>query len=310
MVLVVIDGMRFDAFEQAASSGRAPALQFLRDHGSYLHENDHISHHRGPGTQVDNLVRASEHIGSVLDTFGDWDRTLREVGFVLTANHGQTPIGGDAEHVIDFDDVLADFRQVEPGKGRDPFEGRDLAVCGNGRAAFVYLAPDRRDELRGPVAAALLGSPGVDQVMWRDGPVYVVDSDRGRMEFEPAAGQHGVVDERGHRWHLRDNLRAVDAIVEHGAVRTPEYPLAFWRIRSALDLDRIGDLVARMRLGYDCADLSGESHRGGGDHASLHAQDSLVPFVSTLEDPPMHPAATDVTPHVVRHFQRLAGMAA
>jgi len=65
-----------------------------------------------------------------------------------------------------------------------------------------------------------------------------------------------------------------------------------------------------MRLGYDCADLSGESHRGGGDHASLHAQDSLVPFVSTLEDPPMHPAATDVTPHVVRHFQRLAGMAA
>jgi len=276
----------------------------------YLHENDHVSHHGGPVTQVDNLVRADEHIGSVLDTFGTWERTLHEAGFVLTADHGQTAIGDDAEHVIEFGEVLADFRRVKPGPGPDPLEDHDLAVCGNGRAAFVYLASDRREELRKPVAAALLASPGVDQVMWRDGSTYVVDSDRGRVEFEPAAAGHGVVDERRNRWHLRGDLQAIDAIVEGGMVRTPEYPLALWRIRSAMDLDRIGDLVATMRLGYDCADLSDESHRGGGDHASLHAQDSLVPFVSTLENPPMRPAATDVTPHVVRHFRRLVGMAA
>jgi predicted AlkP superfamily pyrophosphatase or phosphodiesterase len=277
--------------------GKTDAILF------YLHENDHVSHHKGPESQVDNLVAAGEHIGDVLETFGDWERTLDQVGFVLTADHGQTKIGPDKEHVVEMEDVLADFSRVQPGKGADRFEDHDLVSCGNGRAAFVYLNERRRGDLIEPVARALRESPGIDQVMWRHDGGYVVDSDRGRLEFRRAEEGHGVADERGNRWLLRGDGQAVDAIVEHGEVRTPEYPLAFWRIASALDLDRIGDLVATFRLGYDCADLTDEDHRGGGDHASLHAQDSLVPFLSTLDDPPMHPAAVDVTPHIVRHFR-------
>jgi hypothetical protein len=106
---------------------------------------------------------------------------------------------------------------------------------------------------------------------------------------------------------VRGELQAVDGVAHEGELRTPEYPLALWRIRSALDLDRTGDIVVTMKLLYDCDDLMDENHKGGGDHASLHAQDSLVPFLSTLADPPLHPSAVDVAPHIQRHVERLLG---
>src|SRR5439155_24468509 len=118
-------------------------------------------------TQVDNLVAASEHIGYVLDTYGSWEETIREVGFVITADHAQSAVSDQKDHIIDFDDVLADFTRVPPGKGRDRFEDQDLALAGNGRAAFVYTAPCRRDELSEAVVQALVQLPGVDQGIWR-----------------------------------------------------------------------------------------------------------------------------------------------
>ncbi|HEX2295208.1 MAG TPA: hypothetical protein VHN37_07865, partial [Actinomycetota bacterium] len=70
-------------------------------------------------------------------------------------------------------------------------------------------------------------------------------------------------------------------------------------------LERMGDVVVTPKLTYEYTDLAGGHHRGGGDHASLHAQDSLVPFLSTLDDPPLRPATVDVVPHIVRHFEKL-----
>ena len=270
----------------------------------YLHENDHTSHEKGVHTQVENLITASEHIGYVLDTFGSWEETARRVGFVVTADHAQSPVADDKEHIIDFDDVLADFSRVPPGRGSDPFDGKDLAVAGNGRAAFVYTAPGRRDELIGPVVKALLQSPGVDQAMWRDGDGYVVESHGGRLRFRQVE-DGGLVDERGNRWELDGDPQPLDVVTGNGEARTPSYPLAMWRVKSALDLDRVGDVVVTMKLTYDCDDLSDENHQGGGDHASLHAEDSLIPFLSTLAELPLHPAAVDVAPHILRHFERL-----
>jgi hypothetical protein len=115
-----------------------------------------------------------------------------------------------------------------------------------------------------------------------------------------------VADERGNTWRIEGELGAVSGVVEENVVRTPEYPLALWRIKSALDLKRIGDVVATVKLTWECKDLAGGDHRGGGDHASLHAQDSMVPFLSTLSSPPLHPATVDVAPRIVEHFRRLS----
>jgi hypothetical protein len=97
----------------------------------------------------------------------------------------------------------------------------------------------------------------------------------------------------------------LSGVVEDGRIRTPEYPLAMWRIASALDLDRTGDVVITTKLGYEVKDIAGGDHKGGGDHGSLHAQDSIVPFLSTLADPPLRPSTVDVAPHILRHFERI-----
>lgn len=269
----------------------------------YLHENDHWSHRKGPSSQVENIIKADEHLGYVLEARGSWEQTVEEVGFVVTADHAQTPVADDADHVLKLQDILNDFRQVEPAKGEEPFGDAEVASAGNGRVGFVYLHTDRREELVAPVVRALMECPGTDQVMWREGERYAVASGRGEIRFWDGNG-NGVIDERDNKWSFEGELAAIGGIVEENRLRTPEYPLAFWRIEQALDLDRVGDIVVTPKLTYEFADLGGGDHRGGGDHASLHAQDSLVPFVSTLSDPPLRPSTVDVVPHIVEHFRR------
>lgn len=135
--------------------------------------------------------------------------------------------------------------------------------------------------------------------MWRDGDTYVVDSQRGRLRFWE---EGDVTDDRGNSWGFQGDLGAVSGVAEGGSIRTPEYPLAFWRIKHALDLNRVGDIVATMSLTYECKDLGGGDHRGGGDHASLHVQDSIIPFMSTIGNAPLRPVTTDVVPHILDHF--------
>jgi hypothetical protein len=269
----------------------------------YLHENDHLSHRHGPQSQVDNLAAADRHIAEVLGTYDSWEETLTRVGFVVTADHSQSPVSDDRDRVLDIGDVLDQFQQVRPGQ-RESFEDRDIAVCGNGRAAFVYLNESRRGWLLPKVVNSLLQCEGIDQVMWRDGPTYCVRSDRGFLRFDHLENG-GATDERGHHWRIDGDLGVVSGVLEENNLRSPEYPLALWRIKAALDQKRIGDVVATMKLTWECKDLAGADHRGGGDHASLHAQDSIVPFLSTLSSPPLHPATVDVAPHIIDHFRRL-----
>ena len=267
----------------------------------YLHENDHHSHHHGPGGQFDNLVRAGELIGNVLDALGSWERTADEVGFVLTSDHGQSPVIKDDEHAIDLDDVFEDYDVLSPRRGKDPLTEADLAQCGNGRAGYIYLNPDRASDLHGSVTKTLVQHPGIDQVMWREEGWRIVEGERGRLRFRPAS-DGGVRDERGNRWEFEGDLGPVGGLVEDGAIRTPEYPLALWRIHTALGLDRVGDIVCTSKLMYEVSNIIDTKHKG--EHASLHAQDSLVPFLSTLDEPPLHPSTVDVAPHIFRHFER------
>jgi predicted AlkP superfamily pyrophosphatase or phosphodiesterase len=270
----------------------------------YLHENDHCSHRKGPVAQVDSIADSDRHVANVLDAFDSWEEAIHEVGFVVTADHSQSPVADERDHILDLGEILDGFRLVEPRRGRERFGDNDVASAGNGRAAFFYLHPSRKDELRHALAERLAETAGVDQVMWvdRDGS-YVVATDRGRLRFWPHDA--GVRDERGNGWAHEGDLAAVDGTVEGREMVTPEYPLALWRIKSALDCERIGDVVATMKLTYEVKDIAGADHRGGGDHASLHAQDSTVPFMSTLADPPARASTVDVVPHIVGHFERL-----
>jgi hypothetical protein len=270
----------------------------------YLHENDHRSHDEGPAAQLESLSDADKNIAYVLDTHGSWEETLNKVGFVVTADHSQSPISNEDDHICALEEILGDFKQVRTKRGKEEFGRNDVALAGNGRVGFIYLNELKREKLRQPVIESLAKHVAIDQVIWRDGDAYCVRSDRGFLRFwRSRAG--GVVDERDHKWEYEGDLGTLSGVVEESRIRTPEYPLAMWRIRSALDLDRVGDVVVTTNLTYELKDLAGGHHKGGGDHASLHVQDSIVPFISTLSEPPLHPTTVDVVPHIVEHFERV-----
>jgi hypothetical protein len=270
----------------------------------YLHENDHCSHDKGPSAQLDALADADKNIAFVLDTYGSWEETLQKVGFVVTADHSQSPISDQDDHIASLEDILDDFSQVRTKRGKEQFGRCDVALAGNGRVGFIYLNEEKKDRLLQPVIEKLAEHVAIDQVIWRDGDAYCVRSDRGLLRFWAADGG-GVVDERDNKWQYEGDLAALSGVVEEAMIRTPEYPMAMWRIKSALDLDRVGDVVVTTKLTYELTDLAGGHHRGGGDHASLHVQDSIVPFISTLSEPPLHPTTIDVVPHIIEHFERL-----
>lgn len=270
----------------------------------YLHENDHCSHKDGPDTQVDNLAEADEHLAYVLDAFDSWEQAVEEVGFVVTADHAQSPISNEKDHILDLDEVLSDFKRVPRKRGKEHFKNNDVAAAGNGRIGFIYLNEARKQELHGPVVDTLVSTRGIDQVMWREEDSYVVTSKRGTLRFRQGEGADCVVDERDNKWVYEGDLAAVGGVTEGNEIRTPEYPLAFWRIKCGIDLDRMGDIVFTNDLTFETKDLAGGDHRGGGDHASLHVQDSMIPFLSTLDEPPLHPTTIDVVPHIVEHLRR------
>jgi len=270
----------------------------------YLHENDHCSHKDGPDTQVDNLAEADEHLAYVLDAFDSWEQAVEEVGFVVTADHAQSPISNDKDHILDLDEVLSDFKLVPRKRGKEHFKNNDVAAAGNGRIGFIYLNEARKQQLHAPVVETLVSTRGIDQVMWREDDAYVVASKRGTLRFRQGEGADCVVDERDNKWVYEGDLSAVGGVVEGNDIRTPEYPLALWRIKGGIDLDRMGDIVFTNDLTFETKDLAGGDHRGGGDHASLHVQDSMIPFLSTLDEPPLHPSTVDVVPHIVEHLRR------
>ncbi|HVL64954.1 MAG TPA: alkaline phosphatase family protein [Actinomycetota bacterium] len=270
----------------------------------YLHENDHRSHRTGPHAQVESLADADRHVQHVLETFGSWEETADRVGFVVTSDHSQSPISDDADHIVRLEQVLEGFTQVKPQRGKEPFADNEVAVAGNGRVGFIYLNESDRDRLRTPVTRILRDHPGVDQVLWREDGYFCVTSRRGSMRFRPDRGSR-VRDERGDGWAIDGDVAAVSGVIDDGLLRTPEYPLALWRISSALELERCGDIVVTASLGWEFTDLAGADHRGGGDHGSLHVQDSIVPFLSTLAEAPARASTVDVAPHIVGHFERL-----
>jgi hypothetical protein len=272
----------------------------------YLHENDHSSHDHGPASQVESLAEADKHVAYVLDTFHSWEQAVAEVGWVVTSDHSQSPVSDDKDHILDLNGILGDFSQVLPQRGGEPFEDKDVASAGNGRVGFVYLNEERKSSLLAPVVSALVASPGIDQVIWRDDGAYVVRTERGTLRFWEAEGD-GVVDERGNKWSFEGDLETIDGSITENTIETPAYPLAMWRLKSALDLDRIGEVVVTTKLTYELMDLAGGHHRGGGDHASLHAADSIVPFISTLDSCPDRLSTVDIVPHILNHFGKPAG---
>jgi hypothetical protein len=260
---------------QLAGEGSLPAFTL-----AYFADNDYRSHEVGPQAALPVIDRVDGALGEMFDAAGGFERFIEDTCIVVTSDHGHCEVLDDSEQaLILLDQVLGDFRQAELGRA---WRARDeIMICPNMRAAQIHLrepAPVLLDR----VTRAALSDPRIDLILRRQKltatgtDVYVVHSQRGRLEFWRGAGGHSHArDAFGTSWSWNGDAAALQLHVDEGVVDSTEYPNAFERIAGALDAANGGDVWLSARPGCEFEVPGGKGHVGGASHGALHSLDSL-----------------------------------
>ncbi|MGI8513482.1 MAG: alkaline phosphatase family protein [Solirubrobacteraceae bacterium] len=263
-----------------------------------LPDNDTHSHKRGPDAQEASVALADEQLARLMDAAGGPDAFLADHAVIVLADH--------AHSLVEEPIVLASAFERRVLRPDDPEpELAEIAVCPGQRAAMAYvLDPAERDAILPELVEAAANLAGVDVVLWRDGEEAVARSGRAELRFVPGGE---LSDPRGERWSLRGDTAVLDARVQEGGVRTPDYPDALGRAWSALSCVNAGDILLSAAPGHEFIDWGGAGHLGGGSHGSLHREDSLGPLIWTGTGPADRDARAqwtlrDVAPMVREHF--------
>ena len=267
--------------ESSIESGERPDFTV-----AYFADNDFLSHDVGPQHAVTALEQVDRILGAVFERAGGVERFLRDTAVVITSDHGHCPIlEDDDQAVIRVDAALEDV--VRLAKLGLPWrDGEQAMICPNMRAAQIYFR-SASGEIRDRVIRRLLEQPGVDQVLWRadrsgrNGPRYIVESSRGKLEFERNSGAGSICDAFGSSWHLSGEFEVLDVNTDGQRLHYGTYPNALERIEGAMSSELSGDLWITARPGCEFEAPGSKAHVGGGSHGALHALDSLSPVIVT-----------------------------
>ncbi|HEU4905638.1 MAG TPA: alkaline phosphatase family protein [Solirubrobacterales bacterium] len=265
-----------------------------------LPDNDNYSHRHGPEASIESIAKADHCFGKLIEAGGGIDRFLGEHAVILLADHAQTPV----DRGLPLAELLGrEWDVLAPSDDRP--EKAQLAVSPTGRAAHVYLLPGE-GERADPAAVRqkLEETEGVELVCCRVGDDAAIWRGGRELRFRPGGD---VADRRGERWQLEGDLGALEASIDDGTFRAPEYPDALTRAYTALKSPGAGDFIVSLAAGYEAVDWGGVSHAGGGSHGALNAGDSLGPLLFVgcgPDDPGENPqwALRDVVPVVLGHF--------
>ena len=267
-----------------------------------LPDNDAWSHKNGPHAQVTSIAGADRQLERLMHAAGGPDAFLEQYAVIVTSDHSQAAV----EERIRLDRAFVDFDVATQNAGSTI--GAEVALSPAQRAAMVYaLDEERSDQVLARAIDAVSELEGVDLLLWLARPdrrEAVVKSPRGELRFAPGGE---LEDERGERWSVEGELRALSLTVQDGRVRSLEYPAALSRIWSALRCPTAGDLLLSAAPGYEFVDWGGADHVGGGSHGSLHRSDSLGALLWCGTGPGTREAReqwalTDVVPLVREHF--------
>ena len=264
-----------------------------------LPDNDTFSHRAGTGAQPTSIAEADRALDRMMAAAGGPEAFLDDHAVIVVSDHSHN----DVLTASSLAETLSDHRILQPADMLP--EEAELAVCPGSRSGQVYVLDEsRRAELTPRVAEELHGIEGIDLVIHREDGHGVVWSERGELRFAPGGE---LADVRGAPWSVDGDRAALDLSVEHGVVRSEDYPLALGRLWSALECPRAGDIFVSASPGHEFLDWGGHDRVGGGSHGSLHRCDSLGVLLMSGIGPASADARErwsieDVTPLVLEHF--------
>jgi Type I phosphodiesterase / nucleotide pyrophosphatase len=272
-----------------------------------LPDNDTWSHRNGPHAQPTSIAAADKQLERLMHAAGGPDAFLEEHAVIVMADHSHAAV----EIGIPLSRTFSDFAVAPPLAARATVEP-EIAICPAQRSAMLYVLGDEdREELMPRLIETAESLDGVDLVIHRAGDEVAVRTPRGELRFQPGGD---VSDPRGEQWAIEGDLVALEATVEDGLLKSPDYPDALARLWSAATCPTAGDVLLSAAPGFEFVDWGGQDHVGGGSHGSLHHSDShgaLLWCGIGPDDRDARPQWTirDVAPMVLDHFDIEVGAA-
>lgn len=242
----------------------------------YLPDLDKELHKNGPDA-MKGVKALDNQLQSLLQTFGSKEQALKEAVIIIAGDSGITQIKPAAEQPkIDLPAILGESRVLSAGESVSG--KKDITLAVNETMAYVYSLKGKSS--LNNAAELLQADPRIDLVARRDKEwISVIHSGTARqLKYKSGGNLH---DPYRQSCALEGDPGVLDLQVNTAKQRLDykEYPDALMRLSSALHSHEGDYLVITAKPGYELADKSSSTHKGGGGHGSIRRAESLVPLI-------------------------------
>ncbi|MCA0755881.1 alkaline phosphatase family protein [Paenibacillus sp. N4] len=242
----------------------------------YLPDLDQKLHRNGPSDMA-GVEKTDRQLQNLLEAFGSPEQALNEAVFLIMGDSGMTPILPAAQQPeIDLPALLGPERVLSPGEKVS--ERTELVTAVNETMAYVYALKENQPLKN--TAELLLTDPRIDFVAWKEKEwIRVIQASTLKQLKYKAGG--GLKDSYNQAWTIEQDGTVLDLKVNTagGSVAYGDYPDALRRLSGALHSQNGEFLIVTAKPGYELADKSSPSHKGGGGHGAMYRMESLVPLI-------------------------------
>lgn len=241
---------------------------------AYFPENDMEVHKKGPAT-VEGIEKADKALQTVLNTFGSWDKAVKEARWIVMGDSAQSAVlDNRTAATIDLRNFLTPYQIAKIGRPVTPTD--QIVISTNERMAYIY-ALDPRIPLS-DIVKHLQREPKLDIIARKDGQKVIVTAGKDNRQF--TYQQKGdTTDPYGQSWTYSGDPRLLDLTISKNRITYGKYPDALARLYGAMNSHEGRYVVVTVQPGHELITESSPTHIGGAAHGSLHEVDSLVPML-------------------------------
>ncbi|ASA19746.1 alkaline phosphatase family protein [Paenibacillus donghaensis] len=269
--LGINNNFAIEAVKYLIQANKLPDFLFV-----YLPDLDRELHKKGP-TELNGVKKLDQQLQSLLQTFGSPEKALKDAIIIIAGDSGMTQIlPAEQNPIIDLSSMFGDARILRPGEAVSKETEIILAV--NETMAYVY--PLKAERSLRDVANLIKNDPRIDFIAWKEKDwINVIQGSTAKQLKFKANGN--LTDAYKQSWTVKQDSEILDLRVNAAAhsLDYDQYPDVLRRLSGSLDSHPGKFLVVTAKPGYELADRSSPTHKGGGGHGSIRKMESLVPLI-------------------------------
>lgn len=273
-------------------NNRLPDFLFV-----YLPDMDRDMHKKGP-SEMKGIQEVDRQLMDLLQSFGSPEKALNEAIFIIVGDSGMTQIlPADQNPVIDLVSLLGESLVLRLGEAVS--EETEFILAVNETMAYVY--PIKAGRSLRDTAELIVTDPRIDFIAWKEGEwVYTIEgANSQQLKFKTNGS---LVDSYNQSWTLEQDGSMLDLKVNqaNNTLGYGQYPDVLKRLSGALNSHEGEFLIVTAKPGYELADRSSPTHKGGGGHGSIRSMESLVPLIICGTDrKPVHLRIIDLKAYLL-----------